>query len=98
MVDLRADVAVVDLAYAVHGLLGEGWHLGSGEVVLDLLRASGAGDSAGDRRVHQDPAQSELRQGAPPGHQLSELLRGLEPGLEVHAREGLAPIKGLPLA
>src|SRR5918994_2128054 len=98
MVGLRADVMVVDPSYPLHRLLGEGWHSRSGHIVLDLLGTLRAGDSAGDRRVHQDPAQSQLRQRIPHWHQFLQLLRGPQAGLEVHAGEGLAPVEGLALA
>src|SRR5829696_3446611 len=98
MVDLRADVVVVDPSYPLHRLLGEGWHSCGGHIVLDLLGTLRAGDSAGDRGVHQDPAQSQLRQRIPLWHQFLQLLRGPQAGLEVHAGEGLAPVEGLTLA
>jgi hypothetical protein len=50
VVDLRTYAAVVDLADAVHRLLGERWHLDGGEVVLDLIRALRAGTSSPDPR------------------------------------------------
>src|SRR5215208_1285915 len=98
MVDLRADAAVVDLAYPSHRLLREGGHLGGGEVVLELLGALRAGDGAGDGPVHKDPAQRQLCQRVPFRNQLFKLLGSRESDLKRHAREGLAPIEGLPFA
>src|SRR5215212_10843395 len=93
MVDLRTNPLVVDLTDALHRLLGERGHLGGGEVVLDLLGAFGAGDGAGDGRVHQDPAQRQLREGITLGYATFELLGGPEAGLEVHPGEGLPLIE-----
>src|SRR5215207_1500840 len=98
MVDLWADVLVVDLAYPLHRLLREGGHLGGGEVVLELLGALRAGDGARDGLVHENPAQRQLRQGVPFGNQLFELLGCPEAGFEVHAREGFAAVEGLAFA
>jgi hypothetical protein len=52
--NLFADVAVVDLPRSLHDLLGEGRHLGRGDVILDLRRVLAARDGAGDGGMHED--------------------------------------------
>src|SRR5215212_2762585 len=78
VMDLVADVAVVDLPSSLHRLFGERGHLGGGDVVLDLRRVLAARDGTGDGRVHQDPTQSELRQGVSLRDKLLQLFGGQE--------------------
>src|SRR5215203_2094289 len=85
VMDLLADVAVVDLPRSLHRLFGERGHLGGGDVVLDLRGVLAARDGTGDGRVHQDPTQSELRQGVSLRDKLLQLFGGQEASLEIHA-------------
>src|SRR5437868_14023282 len=57
----RANVAIVDLAYTVHLFMTERGERCRTHVVLHLLRVLGAGDGACRLWNHQDPAQAELR-------------------------------------
>src|SRR5215203_1310954 len=63
VMDLLADVAIVDLSRSLHSFVGEGRHLGCGDVILDLGDILAARDGAGDGWVHEDPTQRELREG-----------------------------------
>src|SRR5215204_1923304 len=63
VLDLLADVAVVDLPRSLHDLGGEQRHLGRGDVVLDLGGALSAWDGAGDGGVHEDPTYGDLCEG-----------------------------------
>src|SRR5829696_8854321 len=98
VMDLVADVAVVDLPRSLHDLVRERRHLDRGDVILDLGGVLAARDGAGDGGVHQDPAQGELRESVFPGYEILQFFGGPETRLEIHAGERLAPVEGLPLA
>src|SRR5918997_1096025 len=96
VMDLGPDGTIVDLARPPHGLVRQRRHPCGGHVILHLGGVLAAGDGAGDRGVHEDPTQRELREGVPLGHDLLQLLRRLQARLEVDAGEGLAAVESLP--
>src|SRR2546430_17082734 len=98
ILNLGANVGIVDLAPALHRLIAQRWQLRSLYVVLRLLRAFGAWDSAGDLREHQDPAQRQLRHSGTLWYKWTQRFDRLQTRLVVDAREGFALIEGLTMA
>ena len=69
VMDVSADVLVIDLAAGVHRG-GLEWREGSrGDVLCRLRRSPAPRDGDGDRLVHQNPSQGELRQCRAIGHE-----------------------------
>ena len=83
--DQRADVFVVDPPHRCHFGFAERRLGRGGGGVLDLARAAGAGDRAGNCVEHEDPAQRPLRHGDARGNQGAQLLDRSEARLVIDA-------------
>src|SRR3954468_547634 len=98
VVDVLLDPLLVDGEHGRHRLVRQRGQIARVAVVVHLLRPLGARNHAGDRLVHQDPAQRERRHLGLLGDQLAKLLDGLQPDLEGNARKRLALVPLLAVA
>ena len=88
-----ANALVVDTAHGIHRFMGNRWQIGGGAVIFDLLDPLRARDRAGDRIVHENPPQCELRERPTWRADCSQLFDCLQARLVIDARKRFADVE-----
>src|SRR6185312_1759800 len=94
LMHLGANLAVVNCANRIHGLLRQRRQIGSRAVLRNLLRTLAAGNRARHRIEHQDPLQRELRHARTRREKAANLFHRAESSFVIHARKRFSHIEG----